>query len=238
MPAETADAEGICPVAGAGSPGLHAAASFGKPDDGGNDPHLPTRPGLAPGPKQTGRRGGRYEFGTNRLDCNDIQQASRRSGQQAVGREDLAEFVSLAVFQGDHRQTHFVGGHLEHGHRGLDRDGVGRQAQQTLGQREELVVPLAGRDKIAFQDQVGHGLDIGGDDVGDDADDALAADGGDGQRERIVAGEDRQVAAGGDLAGLVERAGGFLDGDDVVESRESRAMVSGVRPAPQRPGML
>ena len=82
---------------------------------------------------------------------------------------------------------------------------------------EELFVPFASGGEVAFEDGVGEGFGVGGDDVCNDRDDALASDGGDGEGEGVVAGEDGEVAGGGDFGDLVEGAGGFLDADDVFD---------------------
>ena len=105
--------------------------------------------------------------------------------------------------------------------------GIGLVAmlKQAFAEGKELVVPSAGGDEIAFENQIGHGLYVGRDDIGNDADDTLAADRADGQRERIVAGKNRQVAACGDLAGHIEAAGGFLDGDDIFDCGKANDRV-------------
>jgi len=76
-------------------------------------------------------------------------------------------------------------------------------------------VPLPCRGKITFEDQICHSLDVGGHNVRHNADDALAANRSQRQRERIVAGNDCQVTAHRNFAGLIQAAGRLFDGDEI-----------------------
>ena len=97
----------------------------------------------------------------------------------------------------------------------LDRNRVCGQAQQALGQREERPVQGAGRGSVTGVDKPAQLGDLLRHHVGRDGDHPDTADRRQGQGQRVVTTEQRQVCAAGDLAGQIQRSRGLLDRPDI-----------------------
>ena len=77
------------------------------------------------------------------------------------------------------------------------------------------MVNLASAHEVAGEGELGHFLDELGDKVGGHADDPGRADGHEGERERVVAGKDGDIAQAANFAGDIERIRGLFDGNDI-----------------------
>src|SRR6266542_445917 len=79
------------------------------------------------------------------------ERASRQGGsvEQTIRLEGLAELGFAGLVEGAQRQAHLAVAAAEELHRRLDRNGVGRQAEQVAAEGEQPAVPAQCLRKLA-----------------------------------------------------------------------------------------
>src|SRR3972149_2075634 len=137
---------------------------------------------------------------------------------EAVRLEHRAQPLAVGLAHPAHRQPELRLEHPRPRHRLLDRDRI-RLEEGGAGHREEPVVELARPLPIAVERGVHQLGGLPRQEVRDDRDDAVAADGHEREGDVVVAREHREVGAarGGPLAHLVERARRLLPAGDVLD---------------------
>src|SRR3990170_4672335 len=137
---------------------------------------------------------------------------------EAVRLEHRAQPLAVGLAHPAHRQPELRLEHPGHRHRLLDRDRI-RLEEGGAGHREEPVVELARPLPVAVERGVHQLGGLPRQEVRDDRDDAVAADGHEREGDVVVAREHREVGAarGDHLAHLVERARRLLHAGDVLD---------------------
>src|SRR5262249_46276132 len=90
------------------------------------------------------------------------------SVEQAGGLESMAELVLAGRVEGAERQAQLAVAAAEELHRRLDRDGVGRQAEQVAAEGKQPAVPAQRLRELAGLERADQCPHVAGDDVADD----------------------------------------------------------------------
>mmetsp|Transcript_71374 Transcript_71374/g.149022 ORF Transcript_71374/g.149022 Transcript_71374/m.149022 type:complete len:206 (+) Transcript_71374:66-683(+) len=130
--------------------------------------------------------------------------------EEASGSEGCLERRLVLCAQLRHRQPEVLLPLAHHGSRRLARDRV-RLAEHRLAELVELSVEALGGGEVVAVHGLAEVSHLAGAEVGDDGDDALATDAHQRHYQRVVAGEDLDVADGADLRGEVDAARRLLD---------------------------
>src|ERR1700691_4448051 len=142
--------------------------------------------------------------------------------QQADGFKHSADFFEIFDFGRHERKTPDGLKQAHFSHRGFGWAGIGFD-EIDFHEREIDFLQFAGADEIIVEAGVDQGGHFFWNFVGCYGNDAVSAQGDDGQRDGVVAREDRETFGGlaGDCGDLADVAGSFFYAGDVIDPRQA-----------------
>src|SRR5260370_15963869 len=143
------------------------------------------------------------------------------STQQAVSKQGLPDPSLPGRIEGAKGQAELARTAPKELQGGLDGNGVGGPAEHIPAEREKPAVPFLCFGQPAGFKGANESLQVARHNIADDGHDTAAADAKHRKGQAVVATEDAQVRRRGNLRGLIERTGGFLDPHDVWYFRQT-----------------